>query len=75
MTAYVFFASQDRSASAMQDSKIKAGVLLPCVEPCMNIGEIQKLRGEFWGADRQHYGIGLNGYFLCLVRGGKKRTV
>ena len=38
------------------------------------IGEIQKLRGEFWGAER-HTGIGLNGYFLCLLKGGEKRTV
>ena len=74
MTALVFFASQDRSASAIQDSTIKAGVLLPCVEPYIYIGEIQKLRGEFWGAER-HTGIGLNGYFLCLLKGGEKRTV
>ena len=62
MTALVFFASQDRSASAIQDSTIKAGVLSPCVEPYICIGEIQKLRGEFWGAKRCT-GIGLNGYF------------
>ena len=41
------FCIPNRSASAIQDSTINAGVLLPSVEPYIYIGEIQKLRGKF----------------------------
>ena len=42
--------------------KIVRSKLEYCCPVWKPIDEIQKLRGEFWGAER-HTGIGLNGYF------------